>query len=64
MGHQVVNDDAPVADTDLVHLEVGRVKQKVKHLLLPGLAGVLVPTQTRQHLGARPEAWQVVRPRH
>ena len=42
MGHQVVNDDPPVADADFVHLEVGRVKQEVKHLPLPGLAGVLV----------------------
>ena len=62
MSHKVVNDDPPVADANLVHLEEGRVKQEVKHLPLPRLAGVLVPTQARQHLGADPEARQVVSP--
>ena len=62
MRHQVVDDDPPVADADLIHLEEAWVKKEVKHLPLPRLARVLVAAQARQHLRADPEARQVVSP--
>ena len=62
MSHQVIDDDPPVADADLVHLEEAWVKKEVKHLTLPRLAGVLVAAQARKHLRADPEARQVVGP--
>lgn len=49
-----------LADAGGVHLEEGVVHEEVEGLLLPGTAGVLVPTEAAQQLDAGPVAGGVV----
>lgn len=49
-----------LTDTGGVHLEEGVVHEEVKGLLLPGTAGVLVPTEAAQQLDTRPVTGGIV----
>ena len=42
MGHEIVNNAAPVGDASDVHLEESRLQQHLEGLLSPGAARVLV----------------------
>ena len=57
MRHEVICDSAPVANTNVIHLEKAGVQQKIKCFSSPGFSGVLVATHAGQHLGTGSEAW-------
>ncbi len=59
--HEVIDDDAPVRDADLVHLEEAGVHEEIEGFLLPRLPSILVAAKTGQHLGAGPVTGEVVR---
>lgn len=60
MGHEVINDAAPVGDAVDVHLEEGGFHEQLKGFFPPGSSGILVAGDTGQHLAAGPVAGQVV----
>ena len=57
MRHEVISDGAPVANTNIIHLEKAGVQQKIKSFPSPGFPCVLVAAHASQHLGTGSEAW-------
>lgn len=49
-----------LTNTGRIHLEEGVIHEEVKGLLLPGTAGVLVPTKAAQQLDASSVAGGIV----
>jgi len=64
MCHQIVNDCSPGLDARHICLEEARIHHQLECLALPCTTCVLVATEARQHLRARPVAWQIVNAGH